>query len=230
MANSQAADGERRARRRSRSYSELEGEKLYKSRGRENVTLEPDISRIRTERFEANSTIRRSPEIPKMTSIFHTTLPGLKSTPSHGRRKENRRSSEEMKHRKRRKSTLKDDSTPTYVYGKPAVQSQSSHITTSETRKLGQDGESSESEEDRATQSEPVEEKPRKRKIRVVYVTEESKPKHKEHKSRTNKAPVEHTRDVEESGRRSRARRKPVADAPHASPPTRYGLYNSTSF
>ena len=227
MANSQSADGERRVRRRRRSYSELEGEKLYKSRGKEKVTLEPDISevrRIRIDRLEAGSTSRRSSETPKMTSVSHATLPSLKSASSHRRRKEHRRSTEETKHSRRRKSTSKDESTTRYVYGKPADRSQSSRITISETRRLGRDGESSESEEERATQSEPIVEKPKERKIRVVYITEESKPKHKERRSRAEKVVGDQTRHIEESGSRSRAhesRRKPAAYAPPASPPSR---------
>ena len=229
MANSQSADGERRVRRRRRSYGELEGDKSSKSRGKETVTLEPNSSEvrgIRIDRLEAGSTLRRSSETPKMSSDSHATLPSLKPASSHRRRKENHRSPEETTHRRRRKSTSKDDSTTTYVYGKPADRSQSSRITISETRRLGRDGESSESEEERPTHSNPVKEEPKQRKIRIVYIDEESKPRHKERRSRAEKLLVEETRDGGESGHRSRAResrRKSFADVPPASQPTRYG-------
>lgn len=229
------ADGDRRVRRRRRSHSELEDEEIYKSRGKEKITLEPDVSevrRIRIERLEGSTSTRRSVATPKMTSESHATLPSLKSASSHRRRHDPRRSTASTKHRTKRKSTSKDDSTPTYVYGTPADRPQSSRITKSDTRKLGKDGESSESEDededDRATHSEPTREKPRKRKIRVIYIKEGEEPKSSKPKERRVKSDEEtrdRPRDSHESVRRSRAhttRRKSVFEERPASPPKRY--------
>lgn len=219
-------------RRRRRSYSELEDETLYKSRGKEKGTLEPNVSevrRVRVERLGSSTSTRRTAATPKMTSESHATFPSLKSASSH-RRKDHRRSTVSTKHRTRRKSTSKGDSTPTYVYGTPAGRSQSSRITISEIRKLGRDGESTESEEDGenvATHSEPVREKPKKRKIRVVYIKEDdsksSRPR--EERTKSDKEIRDRLRSSHESIQRSRAhttRRKSIAEERPASPPKRY--------
>ena len=214
------------------SYRELGDEKLYKSRGKENVTLEPDVSelrRVRVERLEGSTSTRRTTAAPKMTSESHATLPSLKSASSH-RRRDHRRSTVSTKHRTRRKSTSKGDSTPTYVYGTPADRPQSSRIAISDVRKLSRDGESSESEEDEedsGIHSEPVREEPKKRKIRVVYVKEDgsksSRPR--ERRVKSSKEIRERPRSSHESVRRSRAhttRRKSIAEERPASPPKRY--------
>ena len=221
-------------RRRRRSHGEWEDEKLYKSRGEEKITLEPDVSevrRIRVERLEGSTSTRRSVATPKMTSESHATLPGLKSTSSHRRRKGPQRSTVSTKHRTRRKSNSNDDSTPTYVYGPSADRSQTSRNTISETRKLGRDEESSASEEDEdeenhTTHSGPVREKP-KRKIRVVYVKENSlkSTKPKERRVKSYKETRDRPKDSSESVRRSRvhtSRRKSVAEERPVSPPKRY--------
>lgn len=224
MANSQA-DGVRRMRRRHKSHSELEGEKFYESGGKEKVSLEPDVSevrRIRVERLEGSTTTRRSSATTKMTSESYATLPSLKSRSSHRRRKESHRDSEGTRHRRRRKSTSKDDSA-TYVYGAPADKSTSSRITISETRALGQDGESSESD-DESTKSEPVKTKTRKRKVRVIYVTAEEA-KERERRARADKAPSQRPKESEETIHRSRAqdtRRKSTTDVLPASASRRY--------
>ena len=233
MARSEeAADGDREVRRRHRSDSELEDETLYKSRGKAKGTLEPDASevrRLRVERLEDSTSTGRTAATPKMTSESHETLPSLKSASSH-RKKDHRRSTVSTKHRTRRKSALKSDSTPTYVYGTPADTSQSSRITISEIRRLGRDDESSESEEEEtgaATHSEPVRQKPKKRKVRVVYIEEDdtkiSRPR--EGRAKSDKDIRDRPRSSHESVRRSRAhttRRKSIAEEPSASPSKRY--------
>jgi hypothetical protein len=136
------------------------------------------------------------------------------------------------KHRTRRKSSSRDDSTPTYVYGTPADRSQSSRITISETRKVDRDEESGESEEDdeaekdRATHSEPIGDKPKKRKIRVVYVkegdTKSFKPR--ERRVKSDKELRDRPRQSHESVRRSRAhtnRRESMVEERPASPAKR---------
>jgi hypothetical protein len=234
MARSEVADGERMMRRRRSSYSELEDEKLYRSRGKEKITLEPDDSelrRVRVERLEGSTSTRRSVATPKMTSDSHATLPSLKPTSSHRRRHDIRHRKVSTKHRTRRKSSSKDDSTPTYVYGTPAERSQPSRITISETRKLGRDGESSEladeNEEDHTTHSEPVRDKPKKRKIKVIYVKghdlKSSTPG--ERRVKSDKEIRDRRRDSYESVRRSRAhttRRKSIAEERPSSPLKRY--------
>jgi hypothetical protein len=226
-------------RRRRRSYSELDDERLTKSRGKEKVALEPDVSevrRIRVERLEGSTSTRRTAATPKMTSESHATLPSLKSASSH-RRKDHRRSTVSTKHRTRRKSTSKGDSTPTYVYGTPADRSQSSRITISEVKKLSRDGESSESEEededeeDGATHSEPIREKPKKRKIKVIYIKEDDSKSSstKERRGKSDKEIRDRPRDSHESVRRSKAhttRRKSIAEERPASPPKRYEQTN----
>jgi hypothetical protein len=196
--------------------------------------LEPVVSevpRLRVERLEGSTSTRRSVATPKMTSESHATLPSLKSVTSHRRRHDSRRSTVSTKQRTKRKSIPKDDSTPTYVYGTPADRSQSSRITTTETRKLGREGESSVSEdedgEEDATHSEPIREKPKKRKIRVIYVDDEepksSKPR--EHRVKLDREIRDRPRDCHESVGRSRAhptRRKSVVEERLASLPKRY--------
>ena len=224
-------------RRRRRSYSGLDDRNLYKSRGEEKITLEPDVSevrRIRIERLEGSTSSRRSVATPKMTSESHAPLPSLKSASSHRTRHNPRRSTASTKHRTKRKSTTKDDSIPSYVYGTPADRPQSSSITISETRKLGRDGESSETEEEDedATHSEPIREKPRKRKIRVIYVKEGEESKSSKPYERRVKSDQEfrdRPRDSHDSVRRSRVhapRRKSSVEERLASPPKRYVFTN----
>lgn len=202
--------------------------RLYKSRGGEEVTLEPDISqvrRIRIERLEGSTSTGRSAAAGKMTSESHATLPVLKHVSSHGRRKEHRRSVVDTRHRTRVKPSSKDDSTSACVYGTPAERSQSSRITISESRQLGRDGESSGSE----TESEKVDaahsdamEKPRKRKIKIVYVkADDSKP------SRPRERRVRPEKELRDRPRAHTSRRKSVSEERPASPPKRSGFHES---
>jgi hypothetical protein len=224
---------ERRVRRRRRSYSELEDEKLSNTRGKEKITLEPDASevrRIRIERLEGSTSTRRSAATPKMTSESHATLSTLKPASSHRRRHDARRGTVSTKHRTKRKSTSKEDSSPTYVYGTPADRPQSSRSTISETRKLGRVEGSAVTEEDDedAAHSEPMREKPRKRKIRVVYVKEGEEHKISKPKERRVKSDQElrdRPSNTHESVKRSIARttrRKSIIEERPASPPKRY--------
>jgi hypothetical protein len=226
MVNSQV-DGKRRVRRR-RSHSELDDEKLHKSRGKGKVALEPngpEVRRNTIERLEDRTSNDRTAATPKMTSESHATLRSQKGSSSHRRRKDHHRSGVEKSHRSRRKSTSRDDST--YVYGNPESKSKHARITVAE-KKLGSDDESSESEEaERSTQPESVKERPRKRKIKIVYITEEdyqsSKPKER---TVREKKPQDGPQEREGSIRRSKthhSRRKASAEAPPASPPRRYG-------
>jgi hypothetical protein len=215
-------------RRCPRSHDELGDEKLHKSRGKERVTLEPDISgvrRIRVERLEGSPT--RTAATPTMTSESHATLPSLKSSSGHRGRRDQHRSSDEKKHRRRRKSTVKEDGATAYVYGDPAERSQPSRNTTTESRKLGRDGESSESDDDAVIEIEPVKE-PKKRKIRIVYMTEdEGRATRRKGRRSKEKESTDAPRNSGEPVRRSRAhhsRRKSVVEAPPASPPKRYAL------
>jgi hypothetical protein len=221
MANSRAADGERRVRRRRSSYSELEGG--------EKVTPEPELSevrRIRLERLEGNATTRKPAASPKMTSESHATLPSLKSRSTHRRKKDRHHHSgtEERKHRSRRKSTSKVE--PTYVYGSPTERSKPSRTRISETRRLGADGDSTDSDED-STKSEPVRIKSQKRKIRIVYVEDQDHKtsRTKERRLRAEREVRDRTRDDEESVHRSRAhvpRRQSAVEIPPASTHRRY--------
>jgi hypothetical protein len=228
MANPQAVGEDRRVRRRRRSHSELEDEKLYKSGGKETVTLEPDaeeVRRIRIERLEGSATNGRPAATPKMTSESHATLPSSKSASSHRKRRDHHRRPEEKKHRRRWKSSAKDDITSEYVYGPPGEKSQSSRITVSETRRLGRDEESSESEEDVAVQPEPVKE-PRKRRIKIVYITEEEAKAARRRERRERRAKELSDQELAEPVHRSRVhhsrRRSSAAETPPASPPKRY--------
>jgi hypothetical protein len=241
MASSSSAEDKepsRRVRRRHESQSGLDGEKLYKSRGNETVTLQPDeqgVRRFRIERLEgrtsASTLVGKSPlhSSANMTEGSIATPPGLRSTPSHRRRRDSQVRPEEKKHRGQKKSSTKEDDRAEYVYGPPTGRPKSSRITISETRKLGRDGETSESEEDRDTQSEPVREKGHKeKKIRVIYISKEEakSSRHKEKRVKPEKERSECPRDPEESVRRSRthrSRRNSIAEVP-ASPPKRYVL------
>jgi hypothetical protein len=234
--DAEAKEPSRRVRRRHESHSGLDGEKLYKSRGNETVTLQPneqEVRRLRIERLEgrtsASTSVGRSPlrSSANMTEESISTPPSLRSTPSHRRRSVREVRPEEKKYRRRRKSNAKEDERTEYVYGPPTERPKTSRITISETRKLGRDGETSESEEERETQSEPVREKRHKeKKIRVIYVSkEEAKSlRHKEKRVKPEKESSERPRDPEESVRRSRthrSRRNSIAEVP-ASPPKRY--------
>jgi hypothetical protein len=235
--NAEDKEPSRRVRRRHESHSGLDGEKLYKSRGNETVTLLPDeqeVRRIRIERLEgrtsASTSVGRSPlrSSANMTEESIAT-PSLRSTPSHRRRSVREVRPEEKKYRRRRKSSTKEDERTDYVYGPPMGRPKSSRITISETRRLGRDGETSE-EEERETQSEPEREKRHKEKnIRVIYVSkEEAKSlRHKEKRVKPEKESSDRPRDPEESVRRSRTqrpRRNSIAEVP-ASPPKRYALH-----
>lgn len=216
MVNGRATDGERGLTRQRKSHSELEG--------KEDVTLRPDVSevrRIRIERLDADTTTRRFVATPEMTSESHATLPRSKSRSTHRRKKVHHYQSgkEETKHRRRTKSTSKDE--PSYVYSSPVDRTHSSRTSIQETRTLGRDGESSDSEADSA-QSEPLQVKPRRRRIKIVYVDEEDyKPlRSKERRSKIDKEGRDRHRDVDESVRRSRqqrSRRQSSADVPHVS-------------
>jgi len=232
MENSQA-DGKRRVRGR-RSHSELEDEKMHKSRGKGKVTLEPELAevrRIRIERLEDRTSTDRSPATSKMTSESHATLPSQKSSSGHRsrRKKVHDRDADGKSRHRRRKSPSRDDST-TYVYENPESKSSKSRILV-ETKKPSSDGESSESEEEeKSTKPESVKERPRKRKVKIVYITEEdyhsSKPKERTVKE---KKAHESREDREGSIRRSRAhhsRRKSSAEALPPSPPKRYDIYS----
>jgi hypothetical protein len=236
--NAEDKEPSRRVRRRHESHSGLDGEKLYKSRGNETVTLLPDeqeVRRIRIERLEgrtsASKSVGRSPlrSSANMTEESIAT-PSLRSTPSHRRRSVREVRPEEKKYRGRRKSSTKEDERTEYVYGPPTGRPKSSRITISETRRLGRDGETSESEEERETQSESVRGKrPKEKKIRVIYVSkEEAKSlRHKEKRVKPEKESSERPRSSEESVRRSRtqrSRRNSIAEVP-ASPPKRYALH-----
>lgn len=236
MANSQA-DGKRRVRRH-RSHSELDDEKLHRSRGKGKVALEPDLSevrRMRIERLEDRTSTDRTPATLKMTSESHATLPSQKSSSSHRsrRKKERDRSADGKSHRRRRKSTLRDAST-TYVYENPESKSSKSRIIVEE-KKSSSDEESSESEEEeKSTKPESVKERPRKRKVKVVYITEEdyhsSKPKERTVK---DKKPQDSHQEKEGSIRRSKthhSRRKSSAEAPPASPPKRYDFHDLSQY
>ena len=227
MAKSEVADGERKAGHRRRSYSELEDAKVYKSRGKEKITLDPDlveVRRIRLERLGSSTGSRRSVATSKMTSDSHTTLPSVKSSSTYRRKKEHHRKSEDSKHRRRRRpSSTNDDSTATYVYGPPSEKSKPTKIIISETRKLGSEGASSESEDDQDTQSEPVKDKPRKRKVRVIYVKRDpsrSSSRHKDRRARSVSAEgPRRRRDEEDYVQRSsvhKSRQRSVAGLPSA--------------
>ena len=216
MANSQAGGEESRVRRRRKSHSELNDEKK-KSRGEVVVALVPDISevgRIRIERLDAAATPRRTAADPKMTSESHATHSGVKSTSGHRRGKDQHRSPEESRHRRRRKLIANTDAT--HVYGTPTDKSQAFPVTISKTRKLGRDGERSESEADEVSESESIEVKPKKTRVRVVYVTAE------ELKERRRKAGNEPRKD--ESIRRSSARHSRRDSTVEAPPSRRYDL------
>ena len=229
-------------RRRRRSYSELEDGRLYKSRGEGKTALEPDIPevrRIRVERLEGSTSTRRSAATAKMTSDSHATLPSVKSALSHRRKHDPRRSLVSKKHRTKRKSTSRDDSTPTYVYGDPADRAQASRSTISESRKLSRDAESIDTEEDKveddaATQSEAVREKPNTKKIRVVYVErhDSKSPRPSERRVKSDKKSRDRPRDSHESIRSSRVhttRRKSIPQDRQASLPSRYVRENYLS-
>jgi len=236
--NAEDKEPSRRVRRRHESHCGLDGEKLYKSRGNETVTLQPDeqeVRRIRIERLEgrtsASTSVGRSP-IRSSANMTEETIatPRLRSTPSHRRRSVREVRPEEKKYRRRRKSSTKEDERTEYVYGPPTGRPKSSRITISETRRLGRDGETSEEEEELEIQSEPVREKRHKeKKIRVIYVSkEEAKSlRHKEKRVDPEKESSERPRSSEESVRRSgthRSRRNSIAGVP-ASPPKRYALH-----
>jgi transcription elongation GreA/GreB family factor len=236
--NAEDKEPSRRVRRRHESHRGLDGEKLYKSRGKETVTLQPDeqgARRIRIERLEGRTSVStsvgRSPlrSSANMTEESIATPPSLRSTPSHRRRSVRDVRPEEKKHRQRRKSNPKEDERTEYVYGPPTGRPKSSRII-SETRKLGRDGETSEEEEERETQSEPEREKRHKeKKIRIIYVSkEEAKSlRHQEKRVKPEKGSSERPRDSEESVRRSRthrSRRNSIAGVP-VSPPKRYALH-----
>jgi hypothetical protein len=228
MANSKSADGELWVRRRRRPRSGLDGEKLYESGGNERERDSPEVGRIRIERLDGSTSTRRTASTSKMTSASHATLPSIRTTISH-RRKRSRHRSPERKHHSRKKSAPKDESA-TNVYGAPEGRRRSSRVIVTETRKLGRDGESSGLEEERVTQSNPVKEKPRK--VKVVYVTpEEARSlRDKERRSRTTRESSDRPRGSGESIRRSRAhgsRQKSVSEAP--SPPKRYAIVNMHS-
>jgi hypothetical protein len=215
-------------RRPRKSHSELDDAKVETPRDKEEVRFEPDpseVRRLRIERLESTTTPCTSAPTLNMASESHATLPGASSSSGHRRRKDQHRRSEETTRRRRRESTAKDG--PAYVYEGPTDRSQSSHITVSETRRLGRDGESSESDEDAPTQSDPVDTKPRKRKTRVVYVTEETRSSGIKQRRSKDDQDLVRTKHVEGYVRKSRvrqSRRGSVAEAASASPPRRYCL------
>ena len=237
MATDEGADGQRRTRRRRTSSSDLEDGKIYKSRGKEEIKLEPNVSeirRIRLERLESSTSTHRSVATPKMTSESHAILPSLKSPSSRRRKHDSRRSTLSTKHRTKRQSTSKDDSPPSYVYGTPADNSQSSRITITGTSKLGRDERSSESgddEEDRTTVPDSIQQKHKTRKIRVIYVKDEEikSSKHKGRRVKSDGTIRDRRSNSYESIGRSRGhttRRKSVAEDPPASTRKRYFFLN----
>ncbi|KAG0650123.1 RING-type E3 ubiquitin transferase itt1 [Hyphodiscus hymeniophilus] len=233
-----ASHEERRTRRRRKSNSELDKGKIYESSGKEEIELEPDASevrRLRLERLEGSTSTRRSVATPKMTSESHTTLASLKSASSHRTKHDSRRSTVSTKHRTKRKSTSREEMTPTYVYGTPADISQSSHPTISETRKLGRNGESSDSENEEEERAEKTKEKPKKKKTRVIYIEgEESKSsRHRERRVKSDEEVRDHPRHPHESVRRSRVhttRRKSIVGEGPAPLPTRRSSFLGSFF
>jgi hypothetical protein len=227
MARSEEVEGERRVRRGRGSDGEWKGER--KICGKEKISTEPDISevrRLRVERLEGSTSTRRSVAKPKMTSESHATLPSLKSTSSQRRKHDPRRSTVSTKRHRKRKSTSKDDSTSTYVYGTPADRSPPE-------RRHAQDGEpieedDVESERDHSTPSERDEDKPRRRKVKVIYVKEHSsKSKPKLRRVRSDQEMHSRPTDSQKSVRRSRTqttRRKSVVEERPISLPRRYVL------
>jgi hypothetical protein len=207
--------------RRHRRYpSELDDEKLLRSRDEAEVSLEPNMlepRRTRIERFEVTEPLHRSTSIPKMTSESRSTLQSLESVSSH-RTKDQHRAPEETRRRRRRRSTARD-----------TERLQSPRAGKSQRGRLDRDEESSESEEDAATQSGSVEAKPARRKTRVIYVTEGNTRSSilKERRRIENRRPPDDAKRNEESVWRSRAhrpRRASVSEVAAASPPKRYNI------
>ncbi len=225
--------GVRSARRRRDSFSSLDDEKPYKSRGEDSVTLEPDpqeVRRIRLERLErrADATVGRAASTSlKMTSESHATIPSSRTSSSQRRRRDHHRSQDEHRHRRGRESTTQDENAGTYVYGPPRETLKSPDVIISETRVLGRDGqtsESSESEEEHSTRSRTTREQPKERKIKVVYVAKaDTKPiKHKEHRIRDSSDRIKSSEPIRRTSTHH-SHRKSVSEAQPVSPLKRYG-------
>lgn len=227
------ADGERRVRRRARSYSSLDDEEEFESRGKESVTPELDpaeLQRIRIERLEGSTSTRRRSTTQNMTSESHATLPNHKTSTSHRRRRRHHGDPEDKERTSRRKSTAKDEAADTYVYGAPTDRPKSSRITIKEMRKLGRDGESSESEREHVVRERRERRSGEKeKKIKVIYVTREEL-KASRHKERR----VDSDPDRKDPLKRSsthRSRRHSAVGLLYApdTPPKRYAPRNLIS-
>lgn len=153
-----------------------------------------------------------------MASQSRSTLRGLESTSNHRERKDRYRSSEESRHRIRRRSTIRDTG-----------RLQSSCARPQELGRHGQSEHSSESEEDAATQSGSVVARPVRRKTRVVYVAERRarSPQLQERRrveDREHRDHAKHNEDSVRSGRTHLYRRASVTGAVSTSPHKRYNI------
>jgi hypothetical protein len=151
-----------------------------------------------------------------MASQSRSTFRGLESTSNHRERKDRYRSSEESRHRIRRRST-------------DTGRLQSSRARPQELGRHGQSEHSSESEEDAATQSGSVEARPVRRKTRVVYVAERRarSPQLQERRrveDREHRDHAKHNEDSVRSGRTHLYRRASVTGAVSTSTHKRYNF------
>ncbi|KAF8862529.1 hypothetical protein BDZ45DRAFT_799021 [Acephala macrosclerotiorum] len=219
------ADDERIVRCRARSYSSLDDEEEFESRGKETVTPEVDpaeLRRLRIERLGGSTSTRRRSTTQNMTSESHATLPSHKTSTTHRRRRRHHRDPEDKERRSQRKPTAKDEAADTYVYGAPTDRPKSSRITVKETRKLGRDGESSESEREHVVR-ERRERRPgeKEKKIKVIYVTREEL-KASRHKERRIDSDPDRKDSLERSSTH-RSRRHSTVELPYTpdTPPKR---------
>ena len=219
MANSQVADGERRARRRHRSTSELEDGKLRDKESVAHDSSREEVRRTEVERIERRSkTSRTSIATPNMTSESHTTIPSSRSGSTHRRRRRHH-GSEESKHKRRRSRENSD-----HVYCSSAERPRSSRASIPAKTKL--EGSATESESS-STEEILVEVKSRrKKKTKIITITEGESVlgKPKERKETADREIRSPPRDSEGSIRRSRtshSRRKSTTDILLPSPPKR---------
>ena len=219
MANSQAADGERRTRRRHRSSSELEDVKVCPMSGKKTVAQDPShekVSSTGVERIESRSKRNNISEATSnMTSVSHATIPSSRSGSTHRRRRRRHRSAD-TEHRRRSKEKSG------HISRSSAERTRSSRLSVPSKTKVDNDASDSERS---STEEELVEVKPRK-KTKIIYITEEESVlgRHKERKVTTDREVRSPSKASERSTLRSRAshsRRKSTADISLPSPPKR---------
>ncbi len=237
MAKRDGADSQRRVRRRRDSSSSLDDEKLYKSGGKEAVTLKPDFEEVRKRRIDnlerrADASVGKmiaAEPLPKMASESHATVSNARHSTS-GRRRHHHRSPDERRQHRRRDSIKEESTAGTYVYGAPADrEKKDSGVIISETRLLGRDEDTSASsgsstEEAPVRRGWTVKEKHREKKPKIVYVTEVDsiEPiKRKEHRVRESSHRIRSSEFLRRSSTHH-SRRKSVAEVPSSPPPKRF--------